>query len=145
FLIDVDMGACMETSRVKQALSSIQLFVQRCLMNLEERDDAPELSVSPSAIDADLWQWMKTYRVWEANRKVFLYPENWIEPELRDNKSPFFKDLENELLQNEITKDSVEEAFAHYLEKLDEVARLEICGMYYQFEPYGDDHNLVVH
>ena len=29
------------------------------------------------------WGWQKNYRVWEANRKVFLYPENWIEPELR--------------------------------------------------------------
>jgi hypothetical protein len=29
------------------------------------------------------WEWGKNYRVWEANRKVFLYPENWIEPELR--------------------------------------------------------------
>jgi AAA+ superfamily predicted ATPase len=29
------------------------------------------------------WAWRKNYRVWEANRQVFLYPENWIEPELR--------------------------------------------------------------
>ena len=29
------------------------------------------------------WQWHKKYRVWEANRRIFLYPENWIEPELR--------------------------------------------------------------
>jgi hypothetical protein len=29
------------------------------------------------------WDWHKRYRVWEANRKIFLYPENWIEPELR--------------------------------------------------------------
>ena len=29
------------------------------------------------------WEWRKNYRVWDANRKVFLYPENWIEPELR--------------------------------------------------------------
>lgn len=28
------------------------------------------------------WNWRNRYRVWEANRKVFLYPENWIEPEL---------------------------------------------------------------
>ncbi len=39
------------------------------------------------------WKWMKTYRIWEANRKIFCYPENWIEPELRDNKSEFFKEL----------------------------------------------------
>jgi uncharacterized protein len=29
------------------------------------------------------WKWRKNYRVWDANRKIFLYPENWIEPELR--------------------------------------------------------------
>jgi len=29
------------------------------------------------------WQWRKRYRVWDANRKVFVYPENWIEPKQR--------------------------------------------------------------
>ena len=29
------------------------------------------------------WDWRTKYRVWEANRKVFVYPENWIEPDLR--------------------------------------------------------------
>ncbi|MEE9605297.1 MAG: neuraminidase-like domain-containing protein [Candidatus Scalindua sp.] len=29
---------------------------------------------------------MKNYRMCEANRKVFLYPENWIEAELRDER-----------------------------------------------------------
>ncbi|MGC1121819.1 MAG: neuraminidase-like domain-containing protein [Candidatus Methanofastidiosia archaeon] len=127
FLIDVEMSPCMMTSRIKQAISSVQLFVQRCLMNLE-----PDVTLTPG--EAKQWEWMKNYRVWEANRKVFLYSGNWIEPELRDNKSPFFKDLENELLQNEVTMDTAEEAFKHYLEKLDEVKRLEISGIYYQVE-----------
>ena len=128
YLIDVEMAPCMLTSRIKQAISSVQLFIQRCLMNLE-----PDVTMTTD--DADKWtSWKKWYRVWEANRKVFLYPENWIEPELRDNKSPFFKDLESELLQNEVTLETVEAAFRRYLEKLDEVARLEISGMYYQKE-----------
>lgn len=28
------------------------------------------------------WDWRKRYRVWDANRKIFVYPENWIEPDL---------------------------------------------------------------
>ncbi|WP_022949759.1 Tc toxin subunit A-related protein [Methylohalobius crimeensis] len=128
YLIDVEMDPCMMTSRIKQANSSVQLFVQRSLMSLE-----PEVQIELK--HARQWKtWMKNYRVWEANRKVFLYPENWIEPELRDNKSPFFKDLENALLQNEIREDTVEDAFLGYLEKLDEVARLEMAGMYHQKE-----------
>jgi hypothetical protein len=29
------------------------------------------------------WEWRKRYRLWDANRKIFLYPENWVEPGLR--------------------------------------------------------------
>jgi hypothetical protein len=125
YLIDVEMSACQLTSRIKQAISSVQLFIQRVLMNLEKG-----VSVPPER--ARLWKWMKNYRVWEANRKVFLYPENWIEPDLRDDKTPFFKDLENDLLQGEVTADAVESAYSNYLDQLDQVARLEICGFYHE-------------
>src|SRR5262249_6565508 len=36
YLIDSEMSACMLTSRLKLALSSVQLFLQRCLLNLED-------------------------------------------------------------------------------------------------------------
>jgi len=128
FLIDVEMSACMLTSRLKQAAASAQLFVQRCLLNLE-------LDIHAKA-DLDSkwkqWKWMKRYRVWEANRKVFLYPENWLEPELRDEKSPFFKDLESELQQNDVTDETAEQAYLNYLEKLDKVANLEIRALFNQ-------------
>ena len=35
------------------------------------------------------WTWRRNYRVWEANRKVFLYPENWAEPKLRSKTAAF--------------------------------------------------------
>jgi hypothetical protein len=137
FLIDVEMGACMLTSRLKQAAASAQLFVQRCLMNLEtditvraeKTDDTDTLADSKWK----QWQWMKYYRVWEANRKVFLYPENWIEPELRDEKSPFFKELENELIQNDVNAETAEQAYRNYLEKLDKVANLEISTIFNEY------------
>src|SRR5262249_28418701 len=46
FLIDVEMDPCMVTSRIKQAISSVQLFVQRCLMKLE-----PDVSASTEVDD----------------------------------------------------------------------------------------------
>jgi Tc toxin complex TcA C-terminal TcB-binding domain/Neuraminidase-like domain len=127
FLIDVEMDACMLTSRLVQAIASVQQYFHRCLLNLESK---PPGNILPNLINKKQWSWMKNYRVWEANRKVFLYPENWIEPELRDNKSPFFKELESELLQGEVTNDSVEKALVNYLEKLHDVARLDVCGTY---------------
>lgn len=123
-LIDPEMSACMLTSRIKQAISAVQLLVQRVQLNLEE-----DASLSPEAIET--WNgWMKQYRVWEANRLVFLYPENWVEPELRDDKTPIFLALENELMQNAISERTVETAFRHYLETLQELSQLEIAGIY---------------
>jgi hypothetical protein len=128
FLIDVEMEACMPSSRIVQAHGTVQLFVQRCLMGLE-----PEAAADRNS-DAgwEQWKWMKNYRVWEANRKVFVYPENWIEAELRDDKSFLFSELENELLQNELNEFTAEEALIRYLEKLDTIAFLEIVATWYQ-------------
>lgn len=128
FLVDVEMCACMPSSRIVQAHGTVQLFVQRCLMGLE-RSATADTSHDPGW---GQWTWMKNYRVWEANRKVFLYPENWIEPELRDDKSFLFQELENELQQNELTAATAEEAFVHYLEKLDTIAFLEVMATWYQ-------------
>ena len=61
-----------------QATGAVQTFFQRALMNLEPK-------VPPRIIDENDWKWLKNYRVWEANRKVFLYPENWMEREARTN------------------------------------------------------------
>jgi len=129
FLIDVQMDACMETSRIKQAISSVQLFVQRCFLGLEEK-----YGVKNDVLDRDRWEWMQKYRVWEANRKVFLYPENWIEPPLRDDKSPFYKELESELLQKDINTQTVQDALKSYLFKVDEVANLKVVGLFLDTE-----------
>ena len=96
FLIDADMGVCTETSRISLAHSTVQLFVQRCLMGLEESGDID--GVSPHQIDSDQWEkWRMHYRVWQANCQVLLHPENWMQQSLRDDKTPFFTALEGEL------------------------------------------------
>lgn len=140
YLLDVEMSSCQLTSRLVQASGSVQLFVQRCFMGLE-----PDVAVKADGDKGDSawhwWKWMRKYRVWEANRKVFLWPENWIEPELRKDKSQFFLDLENELLQNEIDQYNMEAAFENYLEKLDGVAQLEVVGFFH--EDAGD--NAILH
>ncbi len=140
FLIDVEMSACQLTSRIVEATNAIQLLVQRLRMSLE-----PGALLGEGAADPhwQQWEWMKNYRLWEANRKVFLYPENWIEPDLRDNKSPFFEELESELLQVEVNEQNVEQAYRSYFTKLSDVARLDIRGLYEEELP--NDHGRVLH
>lgn len=140
FLLDVEMSSCQLTSRLVQASGSVQLFVQRCFMGLE-----PEVVAQADGDKGDSawrwWKWMRKYQVWAANRKVFLWPENWIEPELKKDRSSFFKDMENELLQNEINQYTAETALSNYLEKLGGVAQLEIAGFFQE----DDGDNAIVH
>ena len=104
------MGAQRQTSRMVQAIASVQLFIKRCLMGLEDP------GVPATAIDRDRWEWMQKFRVWQANRKVYLYPENWIRPELRDDKSQFYKELESELLQKDVSTQTIEDALTDRVE-----------------------------
>ena len=136
-LVDVQMDACMPTSRIRLAISSVQTFVQRCMMNLEPRVEAGD-------IIADIWAQISRYRLWEVQRKIFLWPENWLDAK-RDDESPFFKELESELLQGEITDDAAATALVHYLERLTDVAKLEICGMCREGDGVWDRSRDVVH
>ena len=137
FLVDPGMEPVVQTSRIQLAIASVQTFIQRCLLNLEP-------DVAPSMIDAQQWQWMKEYRVWEANRKIFLFPENWLEPEWRDDKTHLFRELESALLQGDVSRELVEDAFHTYLKGLEKIARLDIVTMYRE-EDLHDRNSYTLH
>jgi len=125
FLVDVETQPPVLTSRIRLALSQVQLFVERVIRNLEP-------GVSAGDFDPARWEWTKRYRLWQANREVFLWPENWLFPELRDDQSPLFTQVMGSLLQGDITDDAAAGAYLDYLSGLEEVAKLEPCGLYYQ-------------
>jgi hypothetical protein len=138
FLLDVQLEGCMQTSWVVAAISSVQLYVYRCLMNLEQdqRDphDPEHIHVTVSASAAEEWEWRQNFRVWQANREVFLYPESYILPELRDDKTPLFEDLESVLLQQPINDQNVLDAYSSYLSGFDQLSKLKIAGSYHDID-----------
>jgi Neuraminidase-like domain len=145
FLVDPGMEPVVQTSRIRLALSSVQTFIQRCLLNLESgyTGTRAQQNVSPAAIDANAWEWMKRYRVWGANRRVFLFPENWMVPEWRLDASDLFQALEGAVLQGDVTQSLAEDAFNAYLQSLEERARLNIVSMY--FEQKVDASQSILH
>lgn len=133
YLIDVQMSPCMTTTRLLQTVAAVQLFVQRCVMNLEP-------AVSAGDVDPDgRWRWIKNYRVWEANRKVFLHPENWLFPELRDDKSETFRAFEGVLTQSEANAENADRAVREYLDSLLEVSQISVMAMYEHVEAVSTD------
>jgi Tc toxin complex TcA C-terminal TcB-binding domain/Neuraminidase-like domain len=138
FLLDVQLEGCMRTSWVVAAISSVQLYVYRCIMNLEQdqRDssDPPHIEVKLATEAAEEWEWRQNYRVWQANREVLLFPENYILPELRDDKTPLFENLESTLLQQPITEQNVLDAYSTYMSGFDQLSKLQIAGSYHDID-----------
>jgi hypothetical protein len=129
-LIDIEMESCADTSRIVEATAAVQLYMYRYFVNLEAVDLKGKNDEEVRAVLKEQWKWMRNYRVWEANRKVFLYPENYIRPELRDTKTPSFEALQEGLMQGEITDDAVQRVYKKYLDEYTEVSELKIAGGY---------------
>ncbi len=118
YLIDVEMSPCQLTSRVKQACSSVQTYLQRNVMGF----DAADLSFDEDDVAA--WEWKKSYGLWEAAVQVFLYPENWIDPTLRPVDTPLFDAAERAITQGQLTSDRGEEAVAEFVRGLAAIGSL---------------------
>lgn len=79
------MGRSGRTSLVGEAIAAAQLYFHRYLVNLESNHlDNPDVTKQKIKL---YWQWMKNFRLGEANRKVFLYPQNYLRPELRNRNT----------------------------------------------------------
>ncbi|KAI0010769.1 hypothetical protein F4779DRAFT_616205 [Xylariaceae sp. FL0662B] len=132
FLIDVQMGSGFKTSRLKQAISVLQLYVQRCMLGLEEPYGVPR-----TVVKSEEWELTMRYRLWEANRKAFLYTENWIDPTLRDDKTEQFMAMETSIERKKLTNDSIEEAMTSYVSSMDDVAHLEMQAYLWERRDLG--------
>lgn len=118
-LIDVETSACDVTSAIVEGTAAVQTYLQRCRLSIE-----PGV-VSLGDIASVWWPWLANYRVWEANRKIFLYPENYIDPNLRRDRTDLFRKLQEELQQSNITPATVERAFTNYMTAFAELAKLK--------------------
>lgn len=124
-LIDVQMGDSTQISYIKEALNCLQLYLQRSRLRLEPGVDDLE-GIHPS-----WWEWIMNYRVWEANREIFLYPENYLVPSLRKTRTSIFKDLENQLMQADATEDNVQQAYVKYIGDFSQIADVQIVDACY--------------
>lgn len=138
FLCDVEMEGCARTSLIVAALSSLQLYLSRISLNLEEDrtpgTDAGHIRVSLSADAALELRWRKNFRVWQANRKVFLFTHHYLEPTLLDRKTPLLEELEQTVLQKEVSADNALDGYGAYLSGFDEVTRLSVAGSYHDID-----------
>lgn len=121
-LVDVKMAANVKISRIEQALDGLQLYVNRCINGLETN--------ATCYIPKAWWAWMGSYRQWQANREVYLYPENYADPALRKAQTSLFKNFVSALNQGQLTEANIEKALGQYLEGMAMVANLLVIDSY---------------
>lgn len=128
-LTDTGVAGTVDTAVSNEAILAMQTYVYRCTMNLE-----PNVSMRQEALD--IWDWMYAYTSWEANRLVFMYPENYVQPNLLSNPSSAFLSFQEALIQNNISEEAVNTAFYDYLDRFTQVANLFIAGAYLDNSEY---------
>src|SRR5437660_2719843 len=92
-LLDIEAGLCERTTRIEEAISAVQTYIQRCRLGLETGFNVSQQFVQ-------LWESrFATFRLWEAWKRRELYRENWIDwDELEQAKrTESFRFLEAEL------------------------------------------------
>ena len=92
-LIDIEVGICQKASRIEEAATAVQSFVERARLSQE-----PSFAVIPAFASA----WDKlfaTFRIWQACRRRMLYKENYVEwtEHERAIRTEAFRFLESEL------------------------------------------------
>jgi hypothetical protein len=126
-LIDPLVTNDVTTSRVAQAMSSVQQYINGITLNMEPGYDVATLDPDQIA------QWNKgadQYAIWAGEVELDAYPEDYIDPTLRTSKTTYFKDLETILNQNQTNSDTAQNAVLNYLNEFEQVANLEMVSGY---------------
>ena len=98
-LQDVEAGICERASRIEDAVSAVQAFVQRARLGLE-----PSLVPGPEFVE--VWDGrFASFRTWECCKQREVYRENWIDwDELQAaRRVEAFRFLESELRSATLT------------------------------------------
>ncbi len=124
-LIDVKIAGIDNTSPIAQAHTSLQWYLRRCRTGIEQ---SPNMMVDYT-IPNTWWDRVMNYRVWEANRRVFLSPENFLAPEIRSRQSSEFKQLAHDLSKAHIAEENISQAFRNYLAQIIHLSQLQPCSV----------------
>ncbi|MEQ7921498.1 neuraminidase-like domain-containing protein [Xanthomonas sp. WHRI 1810A] len=129
-LIDNQVSAEVDTSRVAQGIASIQQHVHAIYNGMEPGfEEIPDLAEHTRR--RQLWrEGMSEYSTWAGYQMLADYPENYLDPSLRLGKTEAFKALEGDLSQARLTTDTVQKALGNYLTLFEEVSNLNTVACY---------------
>ncbi|MEQ1968174.1 neuraminidase-like domain-containing protein [Xenorhabdus nematophila] len=128
-LIDNQVSASIKTTRIAEAISSVQLYINRALQKVEA--DGFKTDVTTRQFFTDWDKYNKRYSTWAGVSQLVYYPENYIDPTMRIGQTHMMDNLLQSISQSQLNTNTVEDAFKTYLTEFEKVANLEIVGAYH--------------
>jgi hypothetical protein len=119
FLIDVNMGTCLQTSRIKQASNLKRSTLHSALLAKSGKMGGSLALPAGNGCNPTVYG--------KRPEKFFLYPENWLMPSLRGDKSSVFLAVESALLQGDMGQ---EDAIRTYVFGLMDIGHLELIALH---------------
>ena len=127
WLLDVIVSQAVPTSRVACAIASLQQYINSISLGLEPGYEIEGMS------PAQLTTWQDTlhnYSIWHANQQLRYFPATFLNPELRNNKTDNFQQLENDINQSRIQPSAILSAVQSYLGRFEDIANLTTLNGY---------------
>nr|WP_241391282.1 neuraminidase-like domain-containing protein [Serratia proteamaculans]ULG18934.1 SppA [Serratia proteamaculans] len=127
-LLDNQVSAQVKTTRLAEAIASIQLYVNRTLNGME---NSPLAEVRTRQFFTDWDMYNKRYSTWAGVSELVYYPENYIDPTVRIGQTSMMDTLLQSVGQSSINRDTVEDAYRTYLTSFEQIANLRIISGYH--------------
>jgi hypothetical protein len=122
-LLDVNVAYEVPTTRLLEAVGSIQLYINRIIQRVETGNFPGGVALLKTT-----WETSQLYRLWQANEELALYPSSYIDPALRLGKTTLFKQLEQALQPKSISADGIRQAVVQYINGLSRLAGLTVSA-----------------
>lgn len=132
-LLDTKISGEVKTTDIGEAISSLQLYIERCIDGAEP-DAAADKVAKHFSTDSFLHDWSlynKRYSRWAGKEKLKYYAADYIDPTLRYNKTELFTEFEQSINQAKLTENAVTKALKKYLlryEKLSTIQTVSSCS-----------------
>ncbi|QEK49503.1 hypothetical protein FY167_16410 [Proteus mirabilis] len=134
-LIDNKVSSEIKTTKIEQAISSMQLYINSCLSD-EEKEI--KTTVKSRQFFKDWNNYNKRYNTWSGISLLAYYPENYIDPSIRIGQTKMMDTLLQTISQNSINSDTIEDAFKTYLTSFEQIANLEVISGYHDGDTLED-------
>ena len=125
--LDLEEGACQTTTRVAQAIDTVQSVLFGARNGLLEGHD---LALDDPLRFDQAWRWIGSYSTWRAAIRIFLNPESALRPTLRRERSAAFDEIVDSLrAKGTITPEDADNAAAEYSSYFRDVCSLSFTTL----------------